>query len=64
MGLQPVAHAGLPESPMLLLLVTPFIVLSFWGLAAGSRALHGRNTIPIGWMSTEWLAEQRASHAS
>jgi hypothetical protein len=48
---------------MLLLVIIPLAALAIWGIPVGARAIHRESATPIGWMSAEWLAEHRASHA-
>jgi hypothetical protein len=48
---------------VLLLVIIPLAALAIWGIPLGARAIQRETAKPIGWMSAEWLAEHRASHA-
>jgi hypothetical protein len=48
---------------MLWLVIVLLVPLGFWGIPAGGHAFNREPGKPIGWMSAEWLAEHRNSHA-
>jgi hypothetical protein len=62
-GIGPACVVGLSEFSMLWLVIALLVPLGFWGVPAGARAFYREPGKPIGWMSAEWLAEHRNSHA-
>lgn len=47
-----------------MILVLSLLAVSAWGIVSAVRARRGVMPSQLGWMSDQWLAEYRASHAS
>jgi hypothetical protein len=58
------AGMSLPELPMLLLAIVPLCAVAVYLITSGVRMPSRVIPTPLGWMSEEWLADYRVSHAS
>ena len=47
-----------------MILILTLVAVSAWGIASGVRVRRSVMASQLGWMSDQWLAEYRASHAS